>query len=101
MSQADALGALPEWDLTDLYPGPDSPTLKADLDGAETEAKTFRDTYAGKLETLDGAAMAAAVQRYEKLGETMGRIMSYASSCTPATSPIRRWGNSTSRCRSE
>ncbi|MEQ9641215.1 MAG: M3 family oligoendopeptidase [Alphaproteobacteria bacterium] len=78
MSQADALGALPEWDLSDLYPGPDSPALTTDLDNADTEAKAFRDAYAGKLASLDGAGMAAAVQRYEALGETMGRIMSYA-----------------------
>lgn len=27
-----ALGGLPEWDLTDLYPAPDAPELQADLD---------------------------------------------------------------------
>ena len=34
------LGALPIWDLTDLYAGNDSPELEADLDRAEREACT-------------------------------------------------------------
>ncbi len=29
------LGALPEWNLADLYESPDAPELKADLDAAE------------------------------------------------------------------
>ena len=28
------LGALPEWDLADLYPAPDSPLLRQDLERA-------------------------------------------------------------------
>ena len=31
-SKSPKLGALPEWDLDDLYPGLDSPELKWDLE---------------------------------------------------------------------
>ena len=32
------LGTLPEWQLTDLYPGPDSPELARDIDEARKRA---------------------------------------------------------------
>ena len=35
-SGALALGNLPEWDLTDLYPAPDAPELARDLERLET-----------------------------------------------------------------
>ena len=43
-------GALPEWNLADLYPGNDAPELKADLTTAQAEAKAFEADYKGKLE---------------------------------------------------
>ncbi|HUH84157.1 MAG TPA: M3 family oligoendopeptidase [Stellaceae bacterium] len=73
-----ALGTLPEWDLADLYPGRDSAKLKEDLTRSAAEGKQFREQYAGKLATLPGGALAAAILRYERLQETLGRIISYA-----------------------
>ena len=73
------LGALPAWRLEDLYPARDAPQLKRDLDWAAGEAKAFRADYAGKVATLDGSAQGRAIARYEKLDETLARIMSYAS----------------------
>jgi len=73
-----ALGALPEWDLRDLYPGRDSAELKRDLERSEAQAKDFREAYEGKLATLSGAALGEAIATYERLQETLGRIMSYA-----------------------
>ena len=72
------LGELPVWDLTDLYPGSDSEALRDDLDRSEAEAKDFRRRYECTLASLDGAALGAAVARYEALSETLGRVMSYA-----------------------
>jgi oligoendopeptidase F len=72
------LGALPEWDLRDLYPGRDSPELQRDLAAVEADAKAFRERYEGKLATLSGAALGGAVADYERLQEIFGRIMSYA-----------------------
>jgi oligoendopeptidase F len=73
------LGDLPEWDLGDLYPGPESPELVRDLDRLAAEAESFRDNYQGRLAALDGAELGAAVAAYERLQELAGRITSYAS----------------------
>src|SRR6185295_4789191 len=73
------LGALPAWRLADLYPSRDAAELKRDLDWAAGEAKSFRADFAGKVATLDGAALGAAIARYEKLDETLSRVMSFAS----------------------
>ncbi|MBI5162978.1 MAG: M3 family oligoendopeptidase [Magnetospirillum sp.] len=72
------LGALPEWDLSDLYPSPDSQRLAEDLDAAEAGAKAFHQSYAGQLAGLDGTRFGAAIAEYERLSEIMGRAMSYA-----------------------
>ena len=77
-ARADDLGALPSWDLSDLYPGPDSRELKDDLERCAAEAKAFRGRYEGALSGLDGAALGAAVTAYEALQETLGRAGSYA-----------------------
>lgn len=73
--QSDA--ALPSWDLSDLYPGQDSPAVKADLARAEQAAKAFAAAHAGKLAGLSGAALAAAIADYERIEEVLGRLMSY------------------------
>jgi oligoendopeptidase F len=75
----ETLGALPEWDLSDLYPGPDSEPLAHDLSTLTEEAKAFRDRYEGRLAALSGIELGAAVEAYERLQEKIGRIMSYAS----------------------
>jgi len=72
------LGALPEWDLKDLYPGRDSPALQADLRKAAEDAKAFRLRFQGKLATIEGAVLGEAVASYESIQEVLGRIMSYA-----------------------
>ena len=73
------LGRLPEWDLSDLYPGRDSPELARDLAELGTQATAFRARYERRLAALTGAELAAAVRQYEKQQEVAGRIMSYAS----------------------
>ncbi|MFG1477284.1 M3 family oligoendopeptidase [Xanthobacter sp. V4C-4] len=76
--------ALPEWNLSDLYPGMASPELEADLIKADIACKAFGDAYKGRLaETLAapgaGAALGAAVARYEEIDDLLGRIASYGS----------------------
>ncbi|MFI5011902.1 MAG: M3 family oligoendopeptidase [Hyphomicrobiales bacterium] len=75
-------GALPEWNLADLYPAMDAPELRRDLAHAEEECKAFAAAYRGKLADLlagkkASAALHAAIARYEKLDEVMNRVMSY------------------------
>ena len=78
MNAIKALGALPEWDLSDLYPGRDAPELEADLAAATDAADGFATTYEGALAGLDGGALATAIAEYERIQETLGRVMSYA-----------------------
>ncbi len=75
---ASPYGALPAWDLRDLYDGMDSPALAADLDAAEAAAKTFAAENEGKLASLDGDALAAVIAAYETMETTLGRVMSFA-----------------------
>ena len=74
-----ALGALPEWNLADLYPGMESPALVADLARAQTDSVAFETAYKGKLEALarDGG-LVEAILAYEALDELLGRIISFA-----------------------
>ena len=70
--------ALPVWDLSDLYAGPDDPRLAADLDRAEADARAFETRLSGRLGALAGDALAQAIGEYEALWERLGRITSFA-----------------------
>jgi oligoendopeptidase F len=88
-NDAAGLGQLPQWDLTDLYPGRESVSLKQAIGAAESEAGKFRARYEGKLATLSGRDLAQAIASYERTQETLGRLMSYAylDYCTGMTDP--------------
>ncbi len=75
--QAD-LGALPDWDLSDLYPAPQAPELAADLDWLEAACADFARDYEGRLAGLDAAGMRDCLRRHEAIENRSGRIMSYA-----------------------
>jgi oligoendopeptidase F len=80
----DGVGALPEWDLSDLYPGLDSPEIANDLVRSDTQCLAFEEQYKGKLAALaggpaGGAALAAAVRELESIDDLIGRIASFAS----------------------
>ena len=77
------LGALPEWNLNDLYARIDDPKVKRDLDRVDADSVAFEEAYKGKLAALAeradaGPALADAVKRYEKLDDLIGRLGSYA-----------------------
>jgi len=77
------LGALPEWNLADLYAGLDDPAIGRDLDRADADCAAFETAYKSKLADMaaapgGGAALAEAVRRYEALDDLMGRLGSYA-----------------------
>ena len=78
MAVNNALKNLPEWNLGDLYSGPDSAGFKADLLKAEKLAGEFATAYRGKVTGLDGAGLAKAISEYEQLSDLGGRIGSYA-----------------------
>jgi oligoendopeptidase F len=76
------LGALPEWNLADLYPSMDGPEVKGDLDKALGWCRTFEENAKGKLAGLAeagaGHRLAELLREYEALQELLGRLVSYA-----------------------
>ncbi len=81
VASADSeLGQLPEWSLADLYNAPDAPEVARDLKAAAEGARAIKEKYHGKLAEIgrDGAALATAIEEFERLVELMGRLGSYA-----------------------
>jgi oligoendopeptidase F len=79
----EAVGALPEWDLTALYRDMYDPAIGEDLQAAETEAVAFEAAFKGRLEAVirgPGATadLMDAVTRFERLEDRLGRLASYA-----------------------
>ena len=81
-SDASPLGALPEWNLADLYPSMDGPEVAADLARSEDRATAFEARAKGTLAALiasgDAAGLAELVREYEAIQDVMGRLGSYA-----------------------
>jgi len=82
-STKSPLVGLPEWNLADLYAAPDAPEVKGDLNRLDADCLAFEEAYKGRLGGLAaapraGAALAAAVHRYEALDDLAGRLASYA-----------------------
>ena len=71
---------MPDWDLSDLYKGPDAPEVQRDLKAAAKEASRIKSAYQGKLGTIvkDGGKLAVAVKDYEKLSDLVGKLASYS-----------------------
>jgi oligoendopeptidase F len=79
----EAVGALPEWDLTALYRDMDDPAIGEDLQAAESEAVAFEAAFKGRLEAVTRgpgatADLMDAVTRFERLEDRLGRLASYA-----------------------
>ena len=77
------LGALPAWNLDDLYPGMESAEVKTDLDRSLRESETFEAKWKGTLaELLDGPdgakKLTEAIAEFEALQDVLGRLISYA-----------------------
>jgi oligoendopeptidase F len=74
------LGAMPEWNLNDLYRSPDAPEIERDLAKARSEAARLKEAYQGRITDVagDGGRLAEAVVSYEALSDLMGKLGSYA-----------------------
>ena len=72
------VGALPGWDLSDLYPGPRSEEVRRDLEQAAAAAEALHEEFAGRVGDLDGEILADLIARYEAIKETLERLTSYA-----------------------
>ncbi len=76
------LGALPEWNLADLYSAPDAPEVAKDYERAEKLAEKFAANYQGKLSEIaeqGGDTLAQAIKEFEDIQDLIGRIASYAT----------------------
>jgi oligoendopeptidase F len=67
-----------EWDLSDLYDGPDDPRLLGDLDEASAAATAFRERHRGKLGELSAAELNEAVAELERLKSATTRVETFA-----------------------
>ncbi|CCE11655.1 putative oligoendopeptidase F [Bradyrhizobium sp. STM 3843] len=76
-------GALPEWNLDDLYSGIDAPEIERDLEEMDADCIAFEADYKGKLAEHTarddgGEWLARAVRRYEAIDDLAGRLGSFA-----------------------
>ena len=78
VSGAAPFGNLPDWDLTDLYPAPDSPEFARDMSWLKQSCAGFAASYQGQLASLSADALLDCVQTYERIETTGGRVMSFA-----------------------
>ncbi len=77
-SQPNLTDQLPTWNLNDLYSGPDSPELEADVQSANDDSEAFRERYENRLAALSGAELAQSISAYEKILDRLYKVMSYA-----------------------
>lgn len=76
---ANDLGALPVWDLNDLYPGLESAELKRDLAAVAARCAKLEQDWKGRIATASGDQLAGVIAEYESLQDLIGRMYSYAS----------------------
>lgn len=69
---------MPQWDLTDLYPGMDSPELKKDLASVGAGAQRFETIYKDKLAGLTPDDFGKSIEEYEKMTATLNRLGAYS-----------------------
>ncbi|KTR03256.1 oligoendopeptidase F [Aureimonas ureilytica] len=76
------LGALPRWNLADLYASIDSPQIATDIERSRSRAKAFNERWRGRLaeeaRKPGGGELAAAIVEFEEIEEILGRLVSYA-----------------------
>jgi oligoendopeptidase F len=67
-----------EWDLHDLFEGPDDPRIDDELDEAAAAATAFRERYRGRLGELSAAELNEAVVELERLKSISTRVETFA-----------------------
>jgi oligoendopeptidase F len=67
------------WDLHELVDGDEENGVVRQLDAARERSSAFAAEHAGKLDQLDSAGLAAAMQELAEINELVGKAGSYAS----------------------
>ena len=72
---------LPRWDLSDLYQGPDDPSLSTDLSELLNQAKAFSERWRGEIAegALTESELYSALNDYEAMVRQATKIGSFAS----------------------
>ena len=86
-----------EWNLSDLYEGPDDPRIESELDEASAAASAFRERYRGKLGELSAAELNDAVAELERIKSVSTRVETYR----PAAAGGRQLRRGARRARPE
>ena len=67
-----------EWDLSDLFEGPDDPQLEQDLGEAAEAAARFSERYRGRIAQLSAQELNEAVEELERIRSASTRVEAYA-----------------------
>ena len=67
-----------EWNLSDLYDGPDDPRLRTELEDVVTAAVGFAERYRGTIAGLTAQALADAVAESEQIHSKLTRIEAFS-----------------------
>ena len=69
---------LPQWDLSDLFSGPDSDEFAQSLESLERQAAAFVERYAGRISALSAEELLACVRHLEQIQKLIARIHAFA-----------------------
>lgn len=67
-----------QWDLSDLFEGPEDPNIETSRGDARRHAAAFSGTYRGEVATLDAPGLAAAFVAYEAVLSAVDAATHYA-----------------------
>jgi len=69
------------WDLTVLYPAPDSPEIQKDMDRLEQLCDEFNKEFRGQVARLSGSDLANAFSKHGELEKLRSQLIMYAYLC--------------------
>ncbi|HRQ60174.1 MAG TPA: M3 family metallopeptidase [Alphaproteobacteria bacterium] len=70
---------LPVWDFGKFYPDPASPEFEDEFKALEVWSASFADRFEGKINTLDGDQLAAAIAENINIDDLAGKLLVYVS----------------------
>jgi pepF/M3 family oligoendopeptidase len=76
----------PAWDLGNVYPGPDSPEVRADLARARELLAGLRESTAGLADDPDPRALARLMEAYNTAADLVSTLRAYANCLVTADS---------------
>lgn len=69
----------PRWDLSDLFPAPQSAELKQTLADIKRDAQDFERRYKGRIARLNGDQLGDAIEYYEQIRQKIARVSCYTA----------------------